>query len=59
MVQLDPNWCLPSKMDDNPMAWYIQVKGFMVDAGMAHREIQEIAFRKRLISYIPADKENK
>jgi len=20
MVQLDPNWCLPSKMDDNPMA---------------------------------------
>lgn len=59
MVQLDPNWCLLSKMDDNPMAWYIQVKGFMVDARMAPREIQEIAFRKGLIPYIPADKENK
>jgi hypothetical protein len=56
MVQLDPNWCLPSKMDDNPMAWYIQVKGFMIDARMAPHEIKEIAFRKGLIPYIPADK---
>ncbi len=56
MAQLDPNWCLPSKMDDNPMAWYIQVKGFMVDARMAPREIQEIAFNKGLIPYIPADR---
>lgn len=56
MVQLDPNWCLPSKMGENPMAWYIQVNGFMVDARAASREIQEIAFRKGFIPYIPADK---
>jgi hypothetical protein len=57
MVQLDPNWCLPSKMDDNPMVWYIQVDGFIVDVRTAPREIQEIAFRKGLIPYIPTDKE--
>ncbi len=56
MVQLDPNWCLPSMIDDNPMVWYIQVKGFMVDARKVSREIQEIAFEKGLIPYIPADK---
>lgn len=59
MVQLDPNWCLPSMMDDNPMAWYIQVNGFMVDVRKTSREIQEIAFEKGLIPYIPADKEKK
>ena len=32
MGQLDPNWCLPSKMDENPLAWMIMVNGLIVDA---------------------------
>lgn len=56
MYQLDPTWCLPSKLDDNPMAWTIMYNGFMVDARSLPREIQEIAFLKGLIPYIPADK---
>ena len=56
-MQMDPDWCLPGKMDDNPLAWYITVKGMMVDARDAPREIQEIAFQKGLIPYIPADKQ--
>jgi hypothetical protein len=53
---LDPEWTLPSRMDDNPMAWMIQVNGLIVDARQLPREIQEVAFRKGLIPYIPADR---
>jgi Domain of unknown function (DUF6398) len=56
MHQMDPDWTLPSKIDDNPLAWMIQVNGFVMDARHAPREIQEEAFRKGLIPYIPAGK---
>jgi Domain of unknown function (DUF6398) len=54
--QLDPNWTLPSRLDDNPMVWMLEVNGFMMDVRHAPREVQEIAFKKRLIPYIPADR---
>jgi hypothetical protein len=53
IIQLDPRWCLPSKMDDNPVAWIIEVNGWKVDARHAPRDIQEIAFQKGLIPYVP------
>ena len=28
IYQLDPNWTLPSRLDDNPMAWILEVNGF-------------------------------
>jgi hypothetical protein len=49
----DPKWTLPSRMDENPMAWMIEVNGFVVDARHLKREFQEEAFRKGLIPYIP------
>jgi len=58
LVQLDPNWCLPSKMDDNPIVWMITFKGLAVDARYMPRAIQEIAYRKGLIPYIPDDESN-
>jgi hypothetical protein len=57
MYQLDPNWTLPSRLEDNPMVWMLQVNGFMVDVRRAPREVQEIAFKKGLIPYIPADRQ--
>ncbi|WP_319575500.1 DUF6398 domain-containing protein [uncultured Desulfobacter sp.] len=54
--QRDPNWCLPSEMDNNPMAWLITVNGFMIDARNAPRQIQELAYKKGMIPYIPDDK---
>nr|MBF0223631.1 hypothetical protein [Desulfobulbaceae bacterium] len=51
--QLDPNWCLPSKMDNNLRAWLITVDGFMVDARNLPREVQEFAYEKGLIPYVP------
>jgi len=53
MYQMDPNWTLPSKVDDNPLIWMIQVNGLIIDARHAPRDIQEEAFRKGLIPYIP------
>lgn len=57
MHQLDPNWTLPSRLDDNPMVWMLQVNGLMVDVRHAPRKVQEVAFNKGLIPYIPADRQ--
>jgi hypothetical protein len=43
-------------MDRNPMAWMIEVNGFVLDARHVKREIQEEACRRGLIPYIPADR---
>ena len=56
MYQFDPNWCLPSLVDRNPMVWMLQVNGLIVDVRHMPREDQEIAFQKGLIPYIPADR---
>ncbi|MEM9091436.1 MAG: DUF6398 domain-containing protein, partial [Cyanobacteria bacterium P01_F01_bin.53] len=55
MYQMDPDWCLPSKLDDNLMAWMISVNGLMLDARSLPRHIQEEAFAKGLIPYVPED----
>ncbi len=52
----DPRWTLPSKMDENPVAWTLDVNGFLMDIRHAPRELQEVAFEKGLITYIPADR---
>lgn len=54
--RFDPEWTLPSRMDDNPVAWMIQVNGLIVDARHVPSEIQEEAFRKGLIPYIAGDR---
>ena len=56
MYQLDPNWSLSSKIDSNPMVWMLSVNGMVVDVRSMPREVQEIAFEKGLIPYIPDDK---
>jgi hypothetical protein len=55
--RLDPNWTLPSRMDSNPLIWMFEVDGFIADIRDAPREVQEIAFNKGLIPYIPADQQ--
>ena len=52
---LDPEWTLPSLIDQNPMVWMIEVNGLIVDVRRLPREIQEAAFQKGLIPYIPDD----
>lgn len=58
IFQMHPDWTLPSRVDDNPMIWILQVNGYMVDIRSMPREVQVIAFDKGFIPYIPADREN-
>ncbi len=55
MFQFDPRWCLPSLVDSNPMVWMLEVNGLIVDVRQMPREVQEIAYQKGLIPYIPVD----
>jgi hypothetical protein len=56
MHQMDPNWCLPSMLDRNPLVWMIMVDDLIVDARWMPYEVQEIAYEKGLIPYIPGEK---
>jgi hypothetical protein len=51
--RLDPEWTLPSRLEENPLAWMIQVNGLIVDARNMPRAFQEQAFRMGLIPHIP------
>jgi len=44
-----------SLLASNPMFWMIQVNGLMYDARQLPKEIQEEAFRKGFIPYVPTD----
>jgi hypothetical protein len=57
MYQLDPNWSIPSRLESNPLVWMLSVNGMIVDVRSMPREVQEIAFEKGFIPYIPDDKE--
>ena len=56
MGQMDPQWYRQSKMEDNPLAWMIMVDGFVVDVRQMSRAVQEVAYEKGLIPYIPGEK---
>lgn len=50
---MDAQWTPPSRLADNPMAWLIQVNGFIVDVRTMPRNVQEEAVRRGLIPYLP------
>jgi uncharacterized protein DUF6398 len=54
--QFDIHWMLRRRIEESPMAWMIEVNGFVVDARHLRREIQEEAFQKGLIPYLPGEK---
>ncbi|WP_218068245.1 DUF6398 domain-containing protein [Candidatus Thiosymbion oneisti] len=55
MYQMDPNWSLQSNIDKNPLIWVLTVNGVMVDVRDMPLEVQEIAYKKGLIPYIPKE----
>jgi hypothetical protein len=56
LMPFHPDWSLPSRMDNNPLVWMLEVNGFLMDIRMAPREAQVVAYEKGLIPYIPADR---
>lgn len=57
MSQFDATWFLPSRIEESSIAWLIEVNGFIVDARSLPRDLQEIAYKKKPIPYIPADRQ--
>ena len=55
--RMNPEWLLPSLIDQNPLLWMAEVNGILVDLRDMPREVQQIAFDNGLIPYIPADRE--
>ena len=56
IVPMDPDWCLPDMLEDNPLVWMVEVNGFVMDMRTAPREFQEAAYAKGLIPFIPDNK---
>ena len=54
--QFDHHWTLPSRMDSISTIWMVEVNGLFMDIRRCVREVQELAFKKGLIPYIPADR---
>ena len=54
ITQADPHWTLPSQMDSNPMIWYLEVNGLLVDIRQMPMDLQLQAYDKGLIPYIPS-----
>ena len=53
MMQLDPKWTIPEMVESNPMVWMLSINGFMMDVRYESHDIQEEAFSKGLIPYVP------
>jgi hypothetical protein len=53
IYQMDPNWTIPSMIGENPLIWMLEINGLIIDVRHAPREIQEEAFLRGLIPYVP------
>ena len=54
IAPFSPDWTLPSQLDDSPMAWMVEVDGFIRDVRSLPLEIQLEACARGLIPYVPA-----
>lgn len=57
MRRFDAKWALKRLVAESSMFWMISFNGYIVDARSMPLEIQELAYQKGLIPYIPAYEE--
>ena len=53
IYQMDPKWCLQSKVMDNPFIWMVSFDGYIVDVRTAPYEMQLAALEAGVIPFIP------
>jgi len=58
LMQLDPDWCLPELLIDNPLVWMFDVDGLIMDIRTASRDVQQEAYEIGLIPFTPANKQD-
>lgn len=56
IYQMDPKWCLPSKVINDPMVWMVSFGGHIVDVRQAPYEMKVAAYETGIIPYIPEEK---
>lgn len=56
MGPMSPEWTLPSRLGENPLVWMLQVNGLIVDIRGMPIEVQQMAFDKGLIPFIPDER---
>jgi hypothetical protein len=57
IYQMDPKWCLRSKVMDNPFIWMVSFDGYIVDVRTAPYEMQLAALEAGVIPFIPKHNE--
>ena len=55
MHQFSPEWTVSSKIEQNPLIWMLEVNGLIVDVRHMPLEVQEMAYKKGLIPYVPGN----
>lgn len=54
LQRLDPRWTAPALLEKNPLVWLVQEQhGLIHDLRQAPRHVQEEAYRRGLIPFIP------
>jgi hypothetical protein len=54
--RMDPRWCVRGMLKDNPYVWLVQDRqGMIHDLRQAPREVQEEAYRRGMIPFIPGE----
>lgn len=59
LTPFDPHWSLPSRIEDNPLVWMLEVDGVIVDVRTTPKELQEALYKEGLIPFVPADRESR
>ena len=54
--QFSAEWTLPSRMEDNPFLWLVEVDGFVLDARSLPLELQVECAELGLIPYVPTQR---
>ena len=56
--RMDLRWCTKEMFGHNPLAWMVSVDGLPYDIRSAPRQIQEQAYRRGLILFVPGEAAN-
>ena len=52
-VDGDPKWWRPSRMENNPRAWFVRIDGLYADIRNLPEDLQEEALKRKLVPYMP------
>jgi hypothetical protein len=53
--RMDPRWSTKGMLANNPLVWMVEVNGLPYDIRMAPRHVQEEAYRRGLIPFMPGE----